>query len=63
MIVKPNEIDKSGLNLNINLIQEFPPVFTGDLSYWGKQWEGNYSKLENLINDSIIDNYPKFKSI
>ena len=61
MIVKPNEIDKSGLNLNINLIQEFPPVFTGDLSYWGKQWEGNYSKLENLINDSIIDNYPKFK--
>ena len=50
MIIKPNEVDSSGLNINAKNILEFPPIYTGELSYWGEEWTGNYKKSENLIN-------------
>ena len=61
MIIKPNEVDSSGLNINAKNILEFPPIYTGELSYWGEEWTGNYKKSENLINDNNINDYPKFK--
>ena len=61
MIVKPNSVDRSGLNLNIKNIQEFPPLHTNEISYWGHKWVGDYKKSENLINSENINEFPKFK--
>ncbi len=61
MITKPNNVDNSGLDFNLKNIQEFPPVYTEEISYWGKKWIGEYTKQENLINSENIDKYPKFK--
>ena len=62
MIVKPNLIDNAGLNLNLKKLIEFPAVFSDEISYWGEQWSGNYEKLNDLISEDNIDDYPKFKS-
>ncbi len=61
MITKPNSVDSRGLDFNVKNIQEFPPVYTEEISYWGKKWIGEYTKQENLINTENIDKYPKFK--
>tara|TARA_B110000444_G_C18835834_1_gene595867 strand:- start:1850 stop:2692 length:843 start_codon:yes stop_codon:yes gene_type:complete len=61
MITNPNSIDNSGLNYNVKNIVEFPPIYTGEISYWGQEWVGEYTKAENLINGDIIDKYPNFK--
>jgi hypothetical protein len=61
MITKPNSIDNRGLNYNVKNILEFPPIYTGEISYWGQEWVGEYTKAENLINRDIIEKYPKFK--
>ena len=61
MITKPNSVDDSGLKLNVKNIIEFPPVYTGEVSYWGQEWIGEYTKQENLINNNNINKYPKFK--
>jgi hypothetical protein len=55
MITKPNSIDNRGLNYNVKNILEFPPIYTGEISYWGQEWVGEYTKAE------IIEKYPKFK--
>ena len=47
MITKPNSVDSSGLDFNVKNIQEFPPVYTEEISYWGKKWIGEYTKQEN----------------
>lgn len=62
MIVKPNNVDKSGFDLNVKDYFEFPPIYTEEISYWGEPWKDNYKRLDNLINSNNINNYPKFKS-
>ena len=62
MIVKPNSVDRNGLNLNVENIQEFPPLHTNEISYWGYKWAGEYKKSENLINNENINEFPKFKN-
>ena len=61
MIVRPNSVHKGGFNLNVEKYFEFPPVYTDETSYWGEKWEGNYTKLDNLINGENINSFPKFK--
>jgi hypothetical protein len=63
MIVKPNSVDRDGLNLNIENIQEFPPIHTSEINYWGHKWIDEYKKLENLINMENINEFPKFKKL
>lgn len=62
MIVQPNNVDKSGFELNVKNYFEFPPLYTWEISYWGESWTGDYKRLENLINNKNINNFPKFKS-
>ena len=60
MIKLPNTVDEAGARLNIKDMYEFPPVYTHNTSYWGPKWEGNYNKLEDLINTENINQYPHF---
>ena len=62
MIAKPNNIDNAGFDFNVKEYFEYPPIYTGETNYWGQYWVGNYSKLENLINETNINDFPKFKS-
>ena len=62
MIVRPNVVDSAGFHLNVKELIEFPPVFSEDVSYWGEPWSGNYEKLDDLILDKNINEYPNFES-
>jgi len=61
MIVRPNQIDRSGLNFNLYKMEEIPPVMTNKSTVWETKWEGPYLKHDDLINKESIDNFQNFK--
>ena len=60
MIVRPNKVDKKGFELNIKNFVELPPVISNKTNIWEKEWNGNYSKLPDLINKKNLKDHTYF---
>lgn len=61
MIRKPNIVDHAGVKINVKEMFELPPVITEKTNQWGKKWENNYVKKDDLIHKKNISNFPKFE--
>jgi len=61
MLVMPNNIDSQGLNYNIKKLQELPAVITNSENQWGKKWQGEYQKVDDLISEKDLINFPVFE--